>query len=537
MRRSPGSHRCSPPRRVRSPPTRSAPRRSGGRVGRCGARAGPDTRVDDVAGASTHRVTVAGTGAVVRGAPRGADPGCRPPGRDLVPFECGWGGCGTCKVHGRGGDDRAALRAGARRRPPGRPARRGCRCASRRRRRRRRQEHRALERAGAGAPTRDHHARLLAREELGPDIARFRFALDHGRGLPARAVRDPRAGAGAAPVLLDGGPRRARPRSQLRRQALPGPARAASGCSRSRRGRRWTSSSLRRHVAAGRRPAGRSRGRRHRGLGDPRRWRSSSPRPDRPGHVRRSVHVFYGAATRAELVCWDELASSTSRDAGRRTCTARCVHPGAGWEGTAGFVTARSAERLPGPARRRLLRRRPAGDDRRGARPCCASTASSSTACTTTASAEARPGSGLRGAASRPSGPPGSRPSTAAGGAASPAAAAPAGPGAAGGDEGVQPALRLVVRAAARAVVGAGGQVGEVRHDPVRVDVRQPEGADARGVDHPAAAGQPQRDRGRRGVPPAAGDVVDHADGPVGARDQRVDQRRLADAGVPDEHA
>jgi hypothetical protein len=36
-------------------------------------------------------------------------------------------------------------------------------------------------------------------------------------------------------------------------------------------------------------------------------------------------------------------------------------------------------------------------------------------------------------------------------------------------------------------------------------------------------------------VPAAAGDVVHHARRPVRARHERVDERRLADAGVPDE--
>ena len=44
------------------------------------------------------------------------------------------------------------------------------------------------------------------------------------------------------------------------------------------------------------------------------------------------------------------------------------------------------------------------------------------------------------------------------------------------------------------------------------------------------AVRQPQRDRRGRGVPTAAGHLVDLADGPVGARDQRVDQGGLADA-------
>ena len=54
--------------------------------------------------------------------------------------------------------------------------------------------------------------------------------------------------------------------------------------------------------------------------------------------------------------------------------------------------------------------------------------------------------------------------------------------------ERVEAALRLVVRAAAGALAGAGGQVGERGEDAVGVDVRQPERPHAGGVDHPAAA-------------------------------------------------
>ena len=80
-------------------------------------------------------------------------------------------------------------------------------------------------------------------------------------------------------------------------------------------------------------------------------------------------------------------------------------------------------------------------------------------------------------------------------------------------------------------------EVGEGLDDPVEVDVGQPEAAHARGVDDPAAAGQLEGDGRRRGVPAAAGHRVDAAGRAAGAGDERVDQRRLADAGVADQHA
>ena len=54
----------------------------------------------------------------------------------------------------------------------------------------------------------------------------------------------------------------------------------------------------------------------------------------------------------------------------------------------------------------------------------------------------------------------------------------------------------------------------------------------------PASSSRQRQQVGRgRGVPAAAGDGVDDADVAVGRRDQRVDQRGLADAAVPDQHA
>src|SRR5699024_2350711 len=55
------------------------------------------------------------------------------------------------------------------------------------------------------------------------------------------------------------------------------------------------------------------------------------------------------------------------------------------------------------------------------------------------------------------------------------------------GGPGIEPAVRLVMRAAARALGGTRLEVGEMVHDPVDVDVRQPERAHPGGVDDPAA--------------------------------------------------
>ena len=58
--------------------------------------------------------------------------------------------------------------------------------------------------------------------------------------------------------------------------------------------------------------------------------------------------------------------------------------------------------------------------------------------------------------------------------------------GVAVGDPLVEGAVRFVVAARARALGGARLEVGEGADDPRRVDVMEPEGADAGCVDHPA---------------------------------------------------
>src|SRR6266508_2846234 len=91
--------------------------------------------------------------------------------------------------------------------------------------------------------------------------------------------------------------------------------------------------------------------------------------------------------------------------------------------------------------------------------------------------------------------------------------------------------------APARAVAGLGGQVGKGLDQLGGVDVRQAEGADAGGVDDPAAERESQYLGAGGGVPAAAGDVVHHAGGAVGAGDEGVDERGLADAGMADQDA
>ena len=74
----------------------------------------------------------------------------------------------------------------------------------------------------------------------------------------------------------------------------------------------------------------------------------------------------------------------------------------------------------------------------------------------------------------------------------------------------------VVVAAAAFAGLGARLKVGEGTEDPVRVNMGQPEGADAGRVDDPAARRRVlhlERQCGGRGMPAAAGNGVHSAGG------------------------
>jgi toluene monooxygenase electron transfer component len=57
-----------------------------------------------------------------------------------------------------------------------------------------------------------------------------------------------------------------------------------------------------------------------------------------PEHAARRVRVLYGAATEAELVCWDELVELVAR-LPHATLHGALVAPVAEWAGTHGFVT------------------------------------------------------------------------------------------------------------------------------------------------------------------------------------------------------
>ena len=108
-----------------------------------------------------------------------------------------------------------------------------------------------------------------------------------------------------------------------------------------------------------------------------------------------------------------------------------------------------------------------------------------------------------------------------------------------GGGPRVEGALGVVggVPAAGRAVDGGLGDLVEGgSRTSSAVTWASPNDADARGVDDHAAVGQVEQHRRRRRVP-ALADLADVAGGAEGVGHEPVDQGRLADAGLPDEHA
>src|SRR5690606_10607128 len=68
-------------------------------------------------------------------------------------------------------------------------------------------------------------------------------------------------------------------------------------------------------------------------------------------------------------------------------------------------------------------------------------------------------------------------------------------------------------------------------------DVHQPKLADTGGVDQLAAVGKVKQPRGGGSVGALAGQLRQGADANVHARQQAVDQRRLAHSGLADKHA
>jgi toluene monooxygenase electron transfer component len=256
-----------------------------------------------------------------------------------LPFECGWGGCGTCKVTVVDGETELLFDA-----PSVDPRdvrrRRVLVCQSTPTSDLTIRTGQTTAEPSPERPVIDHRGRLATREELGPDLARFRFHLEADAHF--------RPGQHAILDLGDG----------LRRcYSLAGQP-----------GTREVSFIAKRY--AGKPGSGRLFA-----VGEGEEVPLELPYGDmfvRDGDApvalvaggtgisailamaeqlalagtARTVHVFYGAGTTADLVCWDELGSAMARlDDGH--LHGALLAPPPGWAGATGFVTAALADHLP----------------------------------------------------------------------------------------------------------------------------------------------------------------------------------------------
>jgi toluene monooxygenase electron transfer component len=287
-----------------------------------------------------HRVSVAGTGAAFDVRPGERILAAARRAGAWLPFECGWGSCGTCKVTVVEGETEL-LYAEA----PSVDARDGRRgrilaCQSTPTTDLVIKATRVGDEPGPERPVRDHVGVLVTHEELGPDLARFRFRLD--------AEADYHPGQHA---ILDLG-------AGLRRcysmAGLPG-AREAIFIAKRYAGRPGSGRLF--SVAEGEQitlelP-----------YGDMYLRDGDGPVVLVAGGTGisaivamtlelaegadngRDVHVFYGAGNRAELVCWDELSRAVAR-LGNGALHGALLEAPVGWSGTSGFVTAALSEQL-----------------------------------------------------------------------------------------------------------------------------------------------------------------------------------------------
>ncbi len=302
------------------------------------SRHGDDKAVGETA---THSASIEGTdltfevaeGERIHGAARRAGV--------WLPFECGWGSCGTCKVTVVDGSTELLFPDAPAVNP--RDVRRGrvITCQSTATSDVVMKGARVESCAPAERPVRDLVGRLMAVEELAPAISRFRFQLLDAAGDPVLA--DYRPGQYAILETLAG------VRRCLSFSSLPGSdvvefiAKKYAGQGSSRLfdlaegdlisvempyGAMW--------LRPGEHPVILVAG----GTGISailamvEAMASDGGRPA----VDRKVHVVYGAATPAELVCWDELAAHVQAIPGA-VAHGAVLAPEPGWKGTTGLVT------------------------------------------------------------------------------------------------------------------------------------------------------------------------------------------------------
>lgn len=254
-----------------------------------------------------------------------------------LPFECGWGSCGTCKVTLLEGEVELLYPDAPAVDPRDARRRRALICQTTAR------SDLVVKVLRTGPteerPTRDHRAELLAAEQLGPDIGRFRFRLDTagvyrpGQYAVVELGRDVRrCYSMAGPAGSD----------TVEFIAKRYPGGAGSGALFALEpgervllelpyGDMWLRSGVRDVVltagGTGLSPV-LALLRQLAAAGDPRR-----------------IHVFYGANTEEELVCWEELQALVARLPAARLHGA-LAKPTRPWAGTTGLVTDALAPRL-----------------------------------------------------------------------------------------------------------------------------------------------------------------------------------------------
>ncbi|GAA1162881.1 2Fe-2S iron-sulfur cluster binding domain-containing protein [Nocardioides aquiterrae] len=257
-----------------------------------------------------------------------------------LPFECGWGSCGTCKVVLLEGAVSALFDDAPSASP--RDARRGrilvCQSSA--------TTDLVIKPSWVSGEPRPEFdtdscaAVLVEEEDLGPDIRRFRFRLDRAIGYREgqHAILDLGAGlrrcysmanlSGSADVDFIAKRYDGRPGSER----LFSLGKGAEISIEVPYGEMWVRGSERPLclVAGGTGVApilGMLRGL----------VATSDPRP---------THVFFGANTRDELVCWADLVGLAGELHDGRV-TGALVRPGPGWDGARGFVTDALAPALP----------------------------------------------------------------------------------------------------------------------------------------------------------------------------------------------
>jgi toluene monooxygenase electron transfer component len=305
-----------------------------------------DPLVVDVPGATPHRVTVVGSGTSFEVLPDERLLSAARRAGIWLPFECGWGSCGTCKVTVVEGETKLLYAAAPAVDPRDGRRRRVLACQSTPTADLKIRVAQSSDSSTSRPPVVDHFGQLVAREDLGPDVARFRFSigaeatyrpgqhaiLDLGAGL--RRCYSMAGLPGSSEVSFIAKRYAGRPGSERLFCVAEGdevPMELPYGDMFLREGDDPVV------LIAG-------------GTGISAILAMTTQLAMLAGgadHHGRAVHVFYGAGATSELVCWDELGRATASLRNGHLHGALLDAPG-DWHGTTGFVTTALAEHLPG---------------------------------------------------------------------------------------------------------------------------------------------------------------------------------------------